>query len=57
MLHLEMYKDTSRSPLTDLLSPADENPTNQYTEVTAKTFKRRSDLLDPTKFLDEMVTE
>ncbi|MBU4132976.1 MAG: M23 family metallopeptidase, partial [Proteobacteria bacterium] len=60
MLHLEMYSDTSTSiptsitagyPLTDL-----ENTSN-YDNVTAKAYKRRKDLLDPTSKLDEMVID
>lgn len=57
MLHFEMFKDTSKSPEINLLSPSDGNSLNQYSSVTPKTYKRRKDLLDPTKILHRMVTD
>ena len=47
MLHLEMYKGTSNGPLTQR-----SNSTN-YSYVPPRNYQRRSDLLDPTSYLDQ----
>ncbi len=49
MLHFEMYKGNIWGELTNK-----ENHDNKYDFVESKPFIRRSDLLDPTLFLDKM---
>jgi hypothetical protein len=47
MLHFEMFQDTTR--LEDLTNPSDQA---KYLYVPQRNYKRRSDLLDPTPYLD-----
>lgn len=46
MLHFEMYQGTETGHLTDTTNKTD------YKYVTAADFQRRSDLIDPTPYLD-----
>ena len=46
MLHFEMYTGKAKGPLTD------RNPKTSAKRKDSMTFSRRSDLVDPTPFLD-----
>lgn len=47
MLHLEMYRGDTAKSLTQ------KNKTQKYLYVKSRNYKRRSDLLDPTPYLDQ----
>jgi hypothetical protein len=47
MLHLEMYKGTATGPFSQ------KSNDSNYDYVPAANYERRSDLLDPTPYLDE----
>lgn len=51
MLHIELFKGTAAGSLTDRGNSAN------YSFVTVRNYQRRSDLLDPTAFLDKLYVE